>query len=328
MNAASQTKKQFSSVTQKLQESAPEPNEALQWLRSTATSYTAFIPGAKSYVDVAFNDLEIVQQKHTGEVEKIVNNAYNELKEASKRGMSMETAMKSWIILEKCINQLGELASDSGGEILGNHPEIKDKVGGNLDTLKQMADSYGPEAKKELDQTYRQIKHVIKGGVSMDTTNKVKQIVQEKTNRIKQLGDETWKKGLEQVKLYLDKNPQIKEILEKNTEALKQGNISELFESVKDAARSGNTDKLQEYVKQAGEQAKNSDMGQSISQFAQIAPGADQIFPKLQKLQEVANEHGEEAEKIVKGAYEDIQEVLQKRIGEAEKLAGKAAKDS
>ena len=279
-------------------------------------------------MDAAFNDLETVQRKHGGEVDKIVNNAYNELKDATKSGLSMETAAKSWAILEKYINQLGELASDSAGEILDNHPELKEKVGGNLDQLKQMADSYGPEAKKELDQTYQQIKDVIKGGVSMDTANKIKKVIEEKTEKIKQFSDEAWKKGLEQVQPYLDKNPQIKEILEKNTDALKQGNLSELFENVKEAAKSGNTEKLQEYVKNAGDKAKNSGMGQSIGQFTKMLPGSDQIWPKLQQLQKVASEHGEEAEKIVKGAYQDISEVLQKRIGEAEKLAGKTKKDA
>jgi len=72
VNAASNTKAQFQKLTQNIQSQAPEPNEALKWLRSTASSYAAFIPGAKSYVDTAFDDLDKVHAKHSDEVEEIV----------------------------------------------------------------------------------------------------------------------------------------------------------------------------------------------------------------------------------------------------------------
>ncbi|KAG0646601.1 hypothetical protein D0Z07_7568 [Hyphodiscus hymeniophilus] len=316
VNAASSTKNQFSKLTQNIQDSAPEPNEALKWLRSTATSYAAFIPGAKSYVDSAFNDLDKVQANHGKEVEDIVNNAYKELKQATKSGMSVETASKTWEILEKTIKQLGELASDSASEILDNHPQLKEKVGGNLDQLKSMADNYGPEAKKQLDDTYQQITDVVKGGVSMESINKVRQLIQEKTEQMKKFGDEAWKKGMEQAKPYLDKNPQVKDIIEKNQDTLKNGNFGELFEQVKDAVSSGNTDQLQQYVKQAGEK------------YSKMAPNSGGIMDTLAKLQDVAKDHGKEAEEIVKGAYEDIRKVLQKRISEAEKVAAKAGKDA
>jgi len=151
VNAASATKSQFSKLTSDLQKSTPEPNEALKWLWSTAISYAAFIPGAKGYVDSAFNDLDKAQEKHGKEVEEIVNKAYAGLKDASKSGVSMETAAKSWEIIETAMKDLGELASDSASEVLDNYLQIKEKVGGNLDKLKEMADGYGgEEAKKEL----------------------------------------------------------------------------------------------------------------------------------------------------------------------------------
>jgi len=317
VNAASTTKSQFEKLSQNLQKNAPEPNEALKWLRSTASSYAAFIPGAKSYVDSAFDDLDKVQAKHGKEVDEIVNKAYNELKDATKKGgMSVETATRTWEILEKTIKRLGELASDSASEILDNHPQLKEKVGGNLDQLKSMADNYGPEAKKQLDETYNQIRDVVKGGVSLESINKVRQLVQEKTEQMKKFGDEAWKKGMEQAKPYLDKNPQVKEVIEKNADSLKNGNFGELFEKVKDAASSGNMEDLQQYVKQASEK------------YTKMGSGNHGIFDTLQRLQDVASEHGKEAEDIVKGAYEDIRKILEKRIKEAEKVATKASKDA
>ena len=267
-------------------------------------------------MDSAFDDLDKVQQNHGKEVENIVNNAYKELKNATKSGMSVETASKTWEILEKTIKQLGELASDSASEILDNHPQLKEKVGGNLDQLKSMADNYGPEAKKQLDDTYKEITDMIKGGVSVDSINKVRQLIQDKTEQMKKFGDEAWKKGMDQAKPYLDKNPQVKEIVEENADSLKNGNFAELFEKVKDAVSSGNTEQLQQYAKQASEK------------YSKMMPSGDGIFSTLQRLQNVAKDHGKEAEEIVKGAYEDIRKILEKRIREAEKLAGKAGKDT
>ncbi|CAL3965122.1 hypothetical protein PZA11_002058 [Diplocarpon coronariae] len=328
VNAASSSKAQLQKLTQGIQNSAPEPNEALKWLRQTTQQYAALIPGARSYVDSAFNDLDKVQAKHGDEVDKIINKTYAELKEATKSGMSMETAVKSWSILEKTMSQLADLASDSAQEILDEHPQLKEKFGGGLDQLKGMAESYGPEAKKELDQTYQQIKDVVKGGMSVDAISKVKKLIEEKTEKVRKMGDEAWKKGLEQAKPVLEKNPQVKELIEKNAESLKQGNVAELFAKVKDAVSSGNLDKLQDYVKQAGEKAKQGGFGKSIEQYAKTIPGGDQILPKLMKLQEVAKTRGVDAEKILKSAYNEVSEVLSKKTDELEKLADGAKKDA
>lgn len=116
VNTASATKKQIQNLAAGLQDKAPAPNEALKWLRSTASSYAAFIPGAKGYVDTAFDDLDKVHEKHADEVEKIIQDAYKQLKDASKSGMTMETATKSWSIIETTMSKLGELAADSATE--------------------------------------------------------------------------------------------------------------------------------------------------------------------------------------------------------------------
>lgn len=75
-----------------MKDSSPEPNEILKWFRQTVTSYAAFIPGAKNYVDSVFNDLDKIEQKHRGEVGRIVSNAYSEMREATNSGLSLETA--------------------------------------------------------------------------------------------------------------------------------------------------------------------------------------------------------------------------------------------
>jgi cell division septum initiation protein DivIVA len=327
VNAASATKAEFKRMTDQLQSKAPEPNEAIKWLRSTANSYAAFIPGGRGYVDALFKDLETVQQKHGKEVEKIVNDAYAELKEASQGGLNMQSVASAWGVIEKAASQLKDLAGDSASDILDNHPGVKEKFGGQVEQLKGMADKLGPEAKKEMDDVWNAVSDAVKGGFSASSVTKVKQLIEDKTKKIQQLGDKAWDKGLEQMKPYLDKNPQVKQVIEENAESLKQGNVSEIYEQVKNAVSSGNVDDLKKYVKDAGEKAKNSSFGDSFQKYAKMIPGGSEIFPKLQKLQEVANKRGDEAEKIVKGAYKDIQDVLQKRTEEAEKLAEKAKKD-
>jgi hypothetical protein len=57
--------------------------------------------------------------------------------------MSTETATKSWEVLQNALGKLGDLAADSASEILDNHPQIKEKVGENLDQLKSMAQNGG-----------------------------------------------------------------------------------------------------------------------------------------------------------------------------------------
>lgn len=298
----------------------------LKWFRQTASSYATFIPGAKQYVDQAFNDIDKIEQKHRGEVNEIINKTYSSMQEVAKGGLTLETASKTWEILQDALKKLGELAADSAGDLMDNHPELKEKFGGNLDNLKNMANSYGPEAKKELDATYSQIKEVIAGGVGVGSIAKIKSLIDEKVDKVKSMGDEAWKKGMEQAKPYLDSNPKVKELIEKNQDALKSSNMAELWEKLK----SNNADDIQSYIQSASEKAKKGGLsafgglGKDAEKYLKMIPGADEILPKLMKLQEVAKKHGDEAEKLLKETYKEIGEILKKKTAEAEKLAEKA----
>ena len=306
-----------------MKEKAPEPNEALKWFRNTATSYAAFIPGGKKYVDAAFNDLDTIEQKHRGELDQLVGDAYSEMRDATKSGLSMETAYQSWEVLQKYMAKLSELAADASSEILDNHPEIKEKVNPQIDELKRMADQYGPDAKKELNRTYDQIKEVVAGGVGLETANKIRQIIQEKREKLQSLGDEAWKKGMEQAKPYFEKSPEIKKLVEENADALKKGNFGELYEKIK----SGDMGGLEKYVKSAADKAANTSVGKNVQEYMKMVPGGSEIIPKLQKLAEVANKRGDDAEKIMKDTYEEISKILSKKSEEVEKLAEKTKEE-
>lgn len=324
VNTARETKAYFDKATKKLSEATPEPNEALQWLRQTATSYAAFIPGAKGYVNTAFDDLDAIHQKHGTEMDKIVKEAYEEIKGITKdKGMSLETAEQVWEALQKHLKRIGDLAGDAAQDILNNHPEIKAKVGGSIDQLKSMGDKYGPEAKKQVDQTWEQIQNIVKSGVSMESANKIRSLIEEKIEFIKKMGDEAWKKGLKEAKPYLDKSPKVKELIEKNADSLKQGNVAELWQKIKDSVESGNTESIESYIKSTVDKGK--------SQGKSMAGGAEQyinsMMPKLSLLLKMSSKHGKQAENLVKETVDELQEVLTKRFKEAEELTEEGTED-
>ena len=332
MNTARQTQDAFKRYGKQFKESSPDPNVALEWLRSTAKSYAAFIPGASGYVDSTFDDLDAVRNKHGKEVDNIIKEAYAELKDISQEGMSMTAAQKAWDILQKHLRRISELAGDAASDIINNHPALKDKFGGSLDQLKQMGDKYGPEAKKQVDETWDQIRDIVKSGVSTVTIPKIQSLVQEKMQKIQELGGKVWDQGMEKAKPYLDKSPEVKKLVEENKEKLKkQGNVQELYEKVKDAVQSGNTDSLKQYVQNAVKKAGQSTGGGGsggLEKYLNMVPGGSEIIPKLTQLQKTTQEHGEEAEKIAKDTFKEIQEVLRRKIGEAEELVQKAKENA
>jgi hypothetical protein len=327
--AATKTTKDYvNTATRKIKEQTPEPNEALEWLRNAAQSYAAFIPGAKTYVDSAFDDLDAIREKHGDEVDKIVREAYEEMRGVLSKGdMSLVTAHKTWDVITKHMSRIADLAGDASQQIMDNHPQLKEKLGGNIDKLKEYGDKYGPDAKKEVDRTWQQISDVVKTGLSASNIKKIQDIVQEKVEKLKKLGDEAWDKGMEQAKPYLEKNPQVKKIVEENADALKGGNVQQLYEKVKSAVEKGDTGDLESYVKSAANKAKESGLG-DYEQYLKKIPGGDQILPKLSQLQEVAQKHGDEAQKIFKDAVSEISEILKKKGDEASKLAEQAKNDS
>jgi len=329
VHSANQTKAYFKTAQDKLKQAAPEaPDDTLQWLREMALSYGALFPGAKMYINSAFDDLDAVRQKHGTEVDKIVKQAYGELKKTSQKDMSMDTASEAWNIIEKYLSQIADLAGDAAEDILNNHPELKEKVGVNIDQLKDMGAKYGPEAQKQVDQTWSQIKDIVAAGWSADTVNKVRKLVEEKTEQVKKLGDEAWQKGMEQARPYLEKNPKVKELVEQNADALKSGNVTELYNKIKSAIESGSTEDIEKYIKSAADKAKQSGGFGGLEKYLSNIPGGDQVIPQLSKMSQIAQKHGKEAEKILNETIDEIQKVLKKKAEEAENLAGKAEKEA
>jgi hypothetical protein len=328
VNTSKQTQAYIDQAKQTIAQKTPEPNEAFQWLRSTVKSYAVFIPGARGYIDTAFDDLDKIRNDHGKEFDEVVKNAYTELSDlAKKETMSVDSASKAMDVLQKYAKQLFDLAGDATENVLDNHPEFKEKIGGSFDQLKEMGNAYGPQAKEEINRTWQQISSIVQRGASADSVAEVKNLIQEKKTKLEKLGDEAWQKGFEESKQYLEKSPKLKQMVEENADTLKKGNSKDLWDLVKQSASSGKTEDVEKYVKEKVGQAKKSGLG-DLDQWLEMVPGGSKVIPQLQSLQAIAQKRGSEAENVLKETVEEIGTVLEKRKEQVEKIAEEGKKES
>lgn len=320
----------YQEASAKLQQSTPDADKAIEYIKNFCYSYVAWVPGGREYVDLAFKDLDTVRDNHKDEVNKIVSDAYGQFQSLAKQGLSMETASKAYQILADVSQKLASLAGDAASDILDNHPQLKEKFGGSIEQLKEMGEQYGPEAKEQVDRTWQQVKDVLAGGLTAANLDKARKIVQEKVEQVQQLGDKAWQKGMEQAKPYLDKNPKVKELIEKNADALKKGNAKELFEQAKKAVDEGNLGGLEDYVSKAVDKAKSKagSVSGGLEKYFDMIPSGGEVLSKIKQLKEVAETRKDEGEKLLKETMEEIQKVLEKKSDKAKEILDKAKEDS
>lgn len=322
----------YQAAASKLQEKTPSADEAAGYIKQFLYSYAVWIPGGRAYVDTAFNDWEKIRENHSDEADKIVNDAYKHLQETAKAGFTLEAASRAWEAIADLSKKVAELTTDAAADLLDNHPQAKEKLGGSVDQLKQMGDKYGPEAKKQVDETWKQLKDLAAGGFTAANLDKARKIIEEKVEQVRKLGDEAWKRGLEEAKPLLDKNPKVKELIENNADALRQGNASELFENAKKAVESGDLGGLEGYVNDAVEKTKSVAGGAAsyagLDKYVKMIPDGDEILPKLKALKEVADKHKDEGEKLLKETVEEVKKVLEDKSSKAQDILDKAKKDA
>lgn len=238
----------YDAAAKKLQENTPSADQAVDSIKQFAYSYVAWIPGGREYIDLAFKDWESVRKNHKDDADKIVNDTYKELQKVSKGGLSLETASQALEVLAEFTKKMASLSADAFSDVVDNHPQLKEKFGGSIEQLQAMGEKYGPEAKKKVDETWDELKKILVGGFSVANLDKVRKLLEEKVEQVRKLGDDAWKKALEEAKPLLDKNPEAKKLIEENTDILKKGDYKELFNKVRDAVDSGSLEDLQKYV--------------------------------------------------------------------------------
>ncbi|KAJ5494465.1 hypothetical protein N7463_010552 [Penicillium fimorum] len=313
VNTSKQTHAYIDQAKHTITEKTPEPNEAFLWLKDTIKSYAVFIPGARGYVDTAFEDLDKIRNDYGKEFDEVVQNAYTELKDLSnKEGLNIDSAYKALSLLQKYLKQLFDLAGNATENVLRNHPEFKEKVSGSLDQLTKMGDDYGPQAKE----------YIVQRGTSAESVEEIQNLIREQKSKFEKLGDEAWQKGFEEAQQYLDKYPKLKQAVEDNADTLKRGNPKDLWGLVKESASSGKTEDVEKYITEKVEQAKTGGLG-DLDKWLKMVPGGSSVIPQLQSLQTIAQKRGSEAEVLLKETVEEIQDVLKKRKVQVEKIAEK-----
>ncbi|OAA64020.1 hypothetical protein ISF_04729 [Cordyceps fumosorosea ARSEF 2679] len=330
--AAVEANKQYKAAAAKLQQATPEPDQAISYIKDLAYSYVGWVPGGRGFVDAAFKDVEVVREKHKDEVNNIIADGYRQFQELSKAGLSMQTATRAYETLADLAKKLADLSNDALSDIVDNHPQVKEKLGGNLDKLKALGEEYGPDAKKQVDETWHQVKDVFAGGLSAANVAKAKTLIDDKVGQLQKLGDEAWSKGLDAAKPYLDKNPKAKELIERNADALKQGNVKELFDKARAAVDSGDLGDLEKYVKGAADRAASKgkevagDWG--LDKYLKALPDGGEVLSKLQQISKVAGEHRKDGEKLLSETVEELKKVLEKKASEAQDLVDSAEKEA
>jgi len=255
----SEVQKKYQEAAKTLQQNTPTADEAVKSMKEHAQWYARWVPGASQYVDMVFNDWETVRKNHKDEADEIVVDTYKKLRDVSRAGLGLDTASRAFDVLAEFSRRIASLSADAFSDVIDNHPELKKQFGGSIDQLKSMGDKYGPEAKKQVDETWKEVKKVLEGGFSAANLDKVRKLIEDKVQQVKKLGDDAWKKALDEAKPYLDKNPKAKELIEDNAEALKEGDYKELFDKAKSAVDSDKIEDLEKYVKSAAKHVSSKE---------------------------------------------------------------------
>ena len=338
--AARETDKKYQQVAATIKSKTPTTDEAIDNVKQFCYSYVVWVPGGRQYVDTAFNDLAAIRESHSDDVDKIVNETYGEFRGIASSGLSLESATKAYDALANLVKKIADLSVSAADQILDRHPQLNDKVGEPIRQLKEMGAQYGPDAKKVVDETWSQVNDVLASGFSTESADKVRKIVEERTEQVRKIGNDLWDKSLEQAKPYLDKSPRLKELVTENSDLLRQGNVTGLFQQIKKLGEGGDMGKLEDYVKQAVDKAKATaskaapkGTGESLGALGQFLSSASgdagrKLQDNIGVLSEVASKHSEEGKKLLEETKDDLQKLLAEKAKKAQKIAESAKRDA
>lgn len=223
---------------------------------------------------------------------------YNEIWQVIEKGGD-NTTQKVNDILTRRAKELKDVSVDAGQQILEDYPEVREKLGGAFNEVSGWAEQYGPEAKKQAQEVYGEIKKILESGVSIESLNRARKLVEDKKEEAKKLGlkaaNESYAKGEQQVKETLEKYPEVKKVLEQYKDKLTGGGISvaaipTIFKQVKNLKGSGEegADKIKSYIEKALEKGKEkgssyfdselvADTFQMAEKYIRAFPGGEKV---------------------------------------------------
>lgn len=293
VNSMSQSKQYVEDSINKLKNAQLKPDDTVQWLRDTANSYAKFVPGAKGAVDMAFNEIDELKEKHGDKLNELMDGAHKELKEVATNGsLDMATAFSLWTVVSKYLSKMEGMAKEAGADLLGKHPELKEQYGDKLNALKKMASSQGGEAKKYIDEAYKQVEDMVKEG-KFDT-KKIGKLVDDATSKAQGLGDEAWKTALDKAKPFLDKQPELKKLVDDNADMLRKGDFKGLVSKLQDAVKNGDTKDLQSYIEKQMKQLQ----GMTDDAWKGAMARASIYLDKYPEVKKIVEDKGEVLRKI------------------------------
>ncbi|KAI5797843.1 hypothetical protein DFH27DRAFT_601593 [Peziza echinospora] len=293
----------------KASEKAPSAKSALDFVRATANTYSAFLPAeARESVDNAFDSLDSLiaaGSPHADELNKLVGDTYGELRVVFADGaFDAPTAVKVQHIIEDKSQAVRRLLGDVGQDILDKNPKLNEwlKSTGDsaaLNELKKVAEDAGGEGKDILTSTYSELNELLKGGKATDpaTLYKAAGIIRDKTNQARELGkksaEKAWEEAYEnftEAGGLLEALPEdVQKMLKENAEPLKKavlasgtgGAVYETFGMLRKYATSGDKDgakKVKAYLEKKIKDASDSGTTNSLLN--------DKTFDKASKVLE------------------------------------------
>ncbi|MCJ1277472.1 hypothetical protein MMC21_005285 [Puttea exsequens] len=309
--------------------SITEAAEAMDWLRDNTDIYEVYIPGSADEIDSFLDDVDTIRYMYAAEVDSILLEAYQELEaEAILEDMTPTKAEKAWAVLQKHMQRVDDLALDAGDDVLANHYALKAKVGRSLDQLKQMGDSYGADAKKQVDATNAQIKDLL--AKEVDTTSaKIQNLVDAQKKKVQAVGDKAWDQSMAMAKPVLEKNAAAKKVVEENQVKLR-GNVAEFNEKVNESVQAGNAKIIEDYASMVGkvQQRRSDRRAWALAQYLRLTDSGADVISNLKKIQQIAQQYGSQGEQLGKDTLAEVDAVLKKRVGQGQDLAKDAKSES
>ncbi|KAI9003171.1 hypothetical protein BC832DRAFT_532428 [Gaertneriomyces semiglobifer] len=354
---------------QTIKEKTPDTaEEALESLRSITKSYASVIPGASSYIDSTFDSLDEIRSEHGEEFDKVITQTYKDVKQIiqdDKSGLDVVTGNRILDVMKRHAKEFKDLAKKAGktafSELEEKFPGVAQKLGGGYEEFQHLAAKAGPEAKKTLDEVSQQMHEIFNKGLTPDAYKQARDLIQSKSAQIKELAQKqsqaAWDKGLDQAKPYIDKVPELRQLLNDNSGKFVASAVSltgasdtsftKIFEQVKDIAEASNDQrkdkiaKFREFVQKKAGDSKDAGVAtlergwEGLQEWVKVVPGGSealQQIPDVSVLVRLSQEKGDDAKELAKETYEDVLKILQEKAEKARKIVEdgkqKASKES
>jgi hypothetical protein len=131
---------------------------------------------------------------------------------------------------------------------------LKDRLIDSFYQLQQMREQYGPDVKKEVDETLQRAGEILDGGWNEENVKKAAKLLAEKLTLYVELRDLAFRRAMEQLKPYVAKNTVIREWVQNHKDVLKKRSPDEVVEKIKSASASGDVGELERYAQDAAEE--------------------------------------------------------------------------